>query len=198
MRERLFLSACQTQPERVTRRLCLGAIAGIAFAARHAEATIMRGLTLEALVQKSDAVVIATALEAASRYVTLGGSRRIVTDTRLRIEEHVAHGAPPREVVVRVLGGRIGHAAELVEGQAELTPGVPSVLFLRAAGAELHWVNGMAQGHYPLQNAENGARFLVPSPRLPELLARAGSAVERLSGCELAEARALISGAARR
>jgi hypothetical protein len=182
----------------VTRRALLAVLGsgGVTLAARGAQATVMRGLSLEALVQQSDRIVIGSALGSQPSFVTLGGTRRIVTDMRVRVDEVVAKAAAGPELVVRVLGGRVGHEAELVEGQAELRLGAPCLLFLCAVSAQLHWVNGMAQGHFPLQIAENGGARLAPSPRLPELLKRSGSAVERLVGQELGAARALVRGVA--
>jgi hypothetical protein len=187
-----------TSQMRIDRRALLTTLGVTAalFATRSARATVVQGLTLAALAQRSDCILIATALAAESRYVALGGSPRIVTDVRVRIEEIIAKTAPASpELEVRVLGGRVGGSAEFVEGQAELSLNAPCVLFLRRASAEIHWVNGMAQGHYPLREDRSGALRLNASPRLPEMLNLANSAVERLAGQELGAARALVQGA---
>jgi uncharacterized protein YggU (UPF0235/DUF167 family) len=180
-----------------TRRAVLAALGGacVSFAARGAHATVMRGLSLTALVQRSDRIVIGVAVDAQASFVTLGGTRRIVTDVRVRVDEIVAKGPANAELRVRVLGGRVGREAELVEGQAEMGLGAPCLLFLRAVSPELHWVNGMAQGHFPLEIGSSGATRLAASPRLPELLQRTDCAVDRLVGQELEAARALVRGA---
>jgi len=54
----------------------------------------------------------------------------------------------------------------------------------------LHYVNGMAQGHYPLR--QSAARELTRSPDLPEILNFEDSAVKALVGSELASAGARI------
>jgi hypothetical protein len=51
----------------------------------------------------------------------------------------------------------------------------------------LHYVNGMAQGHYPLR-----ARLLTRSPDLPEILDFDSSAVKTLVGSDLGSAGARI------
>ncbi len=121
----------------------------------------------------------------------LGGQRRIVTDTRIGVRDAL-FGAPGAELTVRTLGGRVDGVGELVSGQPELELGRAAVLFLLEGPDSLHHVVGMAQGHFPLQTDEHGRERLRPSPRLPRIADFADSAVKRLSGLELADARHLV------
>jgi hypothetical protein len=157
---------------------------------RSAGATLARGLTLEVLANASDRIVVGTAILASSRWEDVGGTRRIVTDTRVRIED-VVSGPADSELFVRTHGGRVGKVGERVHGEPELVLNEPFLAFLVGAQAR-HYVTGMAQGHYPLAVQPDRARYVTPSPRLPELVRPETSAVRRLAGRELAEAKALI------
>jgi hypothetical protein len=156
-----------------------------------ASATIVRALSLPSLVQGSRRILVVTALEAESHFEELGRRRRIVTDTRVRVEEGLAKAeGADSELMVRTLGGAIGRLGERVHGQAQLLVGEPCVAFLLRGPDGLHYINGMAQGHYPLRGA--AARQLAQSPDLPEILGFEGSAVKALVGSELSSAGARI------
>jgi hypothetical protein len=140
-------------------------------------------------------VLVVTALAAECHFETLGRRRRIVTDTRVRVEEGVAKaGGADSELLVRTLGGTMDDVAERVEGQAQLRLGEPCVAFLLQGPDGLHYVNGMSQGHYPLQGS---SRKLMQSPDLPKIIDFESSAVRALVGADLATAgarvRALVS-----
>lgn len=168
-----------------------GGLLATALLGKPASATIARSLSLQALVRGSRRVAIVTALAAESHFEELGRRRRIVTDTRVRIEEHIAkEELRESEVLVRTLGGSVGRLGELVHGQAQLVLGEPCVAFLLQGPDGLHYFNGMAQGHYPLSG--DAGKRLLRSPDLPELLNFEGSAVKALVGSELAPARERI------
>jgi hypothetical protein len=180
----------------VSRRgLLLGLGAGLTASsfAQQASATIVRSLSLPVLVQGSRRIVVVTALAAESHFEELGRRRRIVTDTRVRVEEGIAKSdGMDRELLVRTLGGKVGDLGELVHGQAQLRLGQPCVAFLLQGPDGLHYVNGMAQGHYPL--GATSTRELLRSPDLPEILDFDSSAVKTLVGSELGSASARIRG----
>jgi hypothetical protein len=177
----------------VTRRgllLGLGTGAALSVFGSQASATLARSVTLPSLVQSSRSIVVVTALAAESRYEQLGRRRRIVTDTRVRVEERLAKETVETELMVRTLGGSVGRVGELVHGQATLSLGKQCVAFLLRGPDGLHYVNGMAQGHYPL--SEGGVKRLLKSPDLGELLNAPDSAVKQLVGAELVAARLRI------
>lgn len=150
----------------------------------------MRALSLEALVQGSRRILVVTALASESHFEDLGRRRRIVTDTRVRVEEGLAKAdSVERELMVRTLGGKVGDLGERVHGQAQLLTGESCVAFLLQAPDGLHYVNGMAQGHYPLRSAR---QLLTQSPDLPEILDFDSSAVKALVGKELGDARSRV------
>ncbi len=169
--------------------LAAGATAGV-FSAK-ASATIVHALTLPSLVQSSRRILVVTALASECHFEELGRRRRIVTDTRVRVEEQLAKGdGVESELLVRTLGGAVGRLGERVHGQAQLVLGEPCVAFLLQGPDGLHYVNGMAQGHYPLRGEQ--ARLLARSADLPEILDFDSSAVKALVGSELDSAGARI------
>jgi hypothetical protein len=151
----------------------------------------MRSLTLASLVQGSGRIVVVTALAAESHFEELGRRRRIVTDTRVRVEEAIAKGdSSERELMVRTLGGSVGRLGELVHGQAQLSIGQQCLVFVLKGPDGLHYVNGMSQGHYPLSSEK--VRRLLMSPDMPKIVDYESSAVKELVGSELTKARARI------
>src|SRR5688572_9864103 len=138
----------------VTRRKTLGGL-GVVVAAglipRWAEATTARGLTLEVLSKKSQHIVVGTPLDSVVRYETIAGQKRIVTETRFGIDDEVASAPGDSEILVRTLGGILDGVGELVHGEAQLVLNERSVVFLHARADGVLWLQGMAQGHYPLR-----------------------------------------------
>jgi hypothetical protein len=154
----------------------------------------VRSVSLSVLTKGSRGVAIVTPLTAESHYEDLGRRRRIVTDTRVRIEESIAKAeGMDSELLVRTLGGSVGDVGERVHGQVQWALGKPCVAFLLQGPDGVHYVNAMSQGHYPL--IERAGRRLTTSPDLPEILDADSSAVKLLAGSELGKARNLIRAA---
>jgi hypothetical protein len=181
--------------DKMLRRSVLGLLGGSAAAAllpKSAQATLVIGLTLEQLVDRSAHIVVVSALEASSFYSTIGGRRCIVTETRVQVQDVLGRRAPADQVLsVRTLGGKVGGMGELVLGQASFSSAAPDVAFLKRGADGAHWFVGMAQGHYPLHR-EGAELSLRPSSNLPEIREFSTSAVRALSGQRLGLARGLI------
>jgi len=170
--------------------LSLASTAALLLSERPAAASIARALSLQALVRASDRALFGTALAAESRWEVAGGRRRIVTHTRVRVDERIAGPDDGSELWVRTLGGKVGDVGQIVHGEALLLVGEPALLFLAPSADGALSVAGMAQGHYPVRTAEDGERRLRPSPRLGELIGE--GAARELSGRRLGEASALV------
>ena len=163
------------------------------------QATVMRPLSLPELVQASHHIVVAKALEGYSRWETVAGRKRIVTYTRLGIEESVALARTDSEVLVRTLGGNVGDIGQVVHGEAMLVVGQRSLAFLIRRDDTSLGITAMSQGHYPMRPDAKGLLRLSASPRLAELFgANNSAAVTRLVGRTPAEAKKLVIEAARR
>jgi hypothetical protein len=170
----------------------LGAGSAVLVVGGEAEASVARSIGMTALIQKSRSVVLGTPLAAHSEWAEIGGSRRIVTLTRVRVDEHIARSQPDgSEVLVRTLGGRVGDLGQLVHGEAELRANETCMLFLHEGEPGLSSVTAMAQGHYPLV-ADSRGRWLKRSPGLAKLVMAPDAAVERLSGQTIDAARRLV------
>ncbi len=155
-------------------------------------AAVARALSIGDLVKKSASALVLTAVARRATWQVIGGSRRIVTETRARVEE-VVTGADPSasEVSVHTLGGRIGTVGQIVEGEAELELGESSLTFLSEIAPLSYAVTAMAQGHYPIVSDAHG-KVLATNRQLPALVNRVGSAVERLAGRKLSEGLDLV------
>jgi len=173
--------------------VALGVGVGATLLSRAASATLVRGMTLDELVQRSQHAVIGTPLSAECLYLTIGGRRMLVTETQIRVEGTLGLLAPSEGVLtVRTLGGQLDGAGELVHGQAELRVGRLCAAFFERAPDGACWVTGMAQGHYPLDPAD-AAWVLRASPQLPTIRDWKRSAVKRLVGMRLSEAERLVA-----
>lgn len=161
---------------------------------RSAHATTSVLLSLDELVLGSERVAVVRALERRSAWEVVAGSKRIVTYTRLAIDEHLDARASERELWVRTLGGRVGDLGQHVAGEAQLELGKRALVFV-ARGEGAWVVAGMAQGHFPLVELEGEKPRLAPSPDAGRLLQRRGpslSAREQLVGKPLGDAVATI------
>ena len=156
-----------------------------------AEGSVARGLSLLELARASESVVVGTALQAESRWELVGGKKRIVTYTRVRVDQTLAGSAGDSELAVRTLGGTVGKIGQVVHGEAHLFLNEPAVLFVRSATDGATVVTAMSQGHYPVRTDAAGARRLARSPRSFELIGKA-SAAKQLSGRTVPEARSLV------
>jgi hypothetical protein len=135
-------------------------------APRLASATLARAVSLPELVGRSTYALVGTAMDASSRWETVGQSRRIVTYVRIEVTQPI-DGRPPPEtsLTVRTLGGRVGDIGQLVHGEARFELGGP---------------------------ADDAVR-LRASPNIPSLTRVDGSAVQRLVRRTVVEAERLVS-----
>lgn len=162
-----------------------------------ASASVAINLTLDELVIRASYVVVATAAERHSTWENLAGGRRIVTYTRLKVDQPVVGEAGP-EVWVRTLGGAVGKIGQHVSGEARFTTGEKALFFLsKVEGAVV--VTGLAQGHYPVVTKE-GTTKLASSPDTGKLLPAAGPSIparDVLLGASLESALGMVQRARR-
>ena len=108
--------------------VCALAIASL-LGARGGSASVSIAVPLDDLVRDSQAAAIVTPVSQTSMWQ----DGRIFTYTEAHVDTRVAGSGLDDEVWVRTLGGEVGHVGQQVEGEAVLTVGRPSLLFLRAA-----------------------------------------------------------------
>ena len=183
------------------RWVLVGAVLSVLGWQSQIEATVVRAMPLAELVGMSEWVVVATVQSSRSHYETIGGSRRMVTDTQLLVSEALtpnrsSAGIGSATITVRTLGGTVGEVAQLVPGEAVLTSGSTQLLFLDdGRGDSVFRVSAMAQGQYPVATDADGARKLRPSPGLDVVVNPQQSAVAVLAGRSVEQARALVNNA---
>ena len=161
-----------------------------------AKSGVARAIELSDLVRASETVVVGTPVESLAQWETLGKQRRIVTYSRVRVDQQVAGAPAGGELWVRTLGGRVGKIGQIVHGEARLFASRPALLFLELHGPGVHRVVALAQGHFPLKADASGVLRLDTSPELSVLYGAERSAARRLTGRTLTEAQALIKAAA--
>ena len=106
-------------------------------------ATTLAKLSLDQLAAGSDAVARVRCVSAQSRWEN--GS--IWTVTRAEVVETLK-GNLPRQIVVRLPGGRVGHLTAFVEGAPKFNPKDDAVLFLERSRAGGFTVAGWVEGTF--------------------------------------------------
>jgi hypothetical protein len=96
---------------------------------RDASASTSVAIPFDALVSQSSAAVFVTPVTQTSVWE----AGRIFTYTDVHVDTRVAGARLADDVWVRTMGGEVGHIGQEVEGEAVLTIGRPTLLFLRPA-----------------------------------------------------------------
>ena len=154
------------------------------FLAPRARASVSTAVTFEALVRDTTSVGLATPIE--QHAVWEGGA--IFTYTRVHVESAVAGAlGTGAETWVVTRGGVVGDVGQVVDGEAVLHLGVPSLLFLREdpSGPGAHVVTARAQGQFPIVDVplldERRERRFVRSTSVGMLLRHPSTARMRIA-----------------
>jgi hypothetical protein len=151
-------------------------------------------LTLRELSRGSQRIVRGVPQDRYAQWENHGGRKRIVTYTRVLVEEDLGRSERESEVLVMTWGGRVDGLAQLVHGEAALRTQEDCVLFLGKAESGVRRVTAMAQGHYPIERTGTNELRLRRSPQLDALVDSQDSAVERLHQRSLGDATRMIRG----
>lgn len=166
---------------------------------RGAHATTALALSLEKMVERSSRVVVGTPVEHSCHWAWVGGSERIVTWTRVLQDADLLTPDDQRdEVLVMTLGGKVGSLRQKVAGEAALRTDERCVVFLSGKRSLTSRVVGMAQGHFPLETADE--EVLTVSRDLPHLVGkrpqdgpvRERAAIDALRGLPLRHVRQML------
>jgi len=119
------------------------------------------------LVNGSDYIVRAR-VTAVSYEARVRGEREIpYTRVELEVLEVIA-GAPPKPLVLVMLGGRIGERTLVVEGAPQFAVGDEDILFVSGNGRTIYPLYGLMHGRYPvLREAQSGRAYVARSNGLP-------------------------------
>jgi hypothetical protein len=179
---RMRLCACRL--DRLARvAMALAATAVLALAtARQAHGSVSIAITWDGLLRQSQAAAVVMPLEA--RSVWEGG--RIYTYTRVRVDRPVAGEiVQGGEAWVRTMGGVVDKVGQIVEGEAALVPGQPSLVFIHPGPVGAVEVTARGQGQFPVMTEATSARpHVVRNNAVGALLApqvRASSPGTRLA-----------------
>jgi hypothetical protein len=136
-----------------------------------ARASVSIAVTWDGLLRESSAAALVTPVEARSVWE----SDRIYTYTRVRVDRVVAGDlVTGSEAWVRTMGGVVGKIGQIVDGEAVLTRGQTSLLFIheipgRPAGA--FDVTARGQGQFPVVVDEKTPPRVVRSTAAGALVA---------------------------
>jgi len=127
-------------------------IAVICLLASAASATVFQPVSDRQLVDRSDAVVIATVRDAASRLRTDG---YVVTDYRFDVEQTLK-GAAAGTITVSEIGGVSGSRFTFISDSASYTPGERVMVFLRKRADGTYFTTSMALGKFSFTRTARG------------------------------------------
>jgi hypothetical protein len=130
-----------------------------------ADATSVVPPEFSQLVNDSDYIVRAVVKSVHSEYAR-PGSRKIVTFVELDVQETIA-GTPPRPLVLRTLGGKVGEDELVLEGAPEFKVGDESIYFVRGNGKQVVPLVAMMHGVYPISRDQAGRTFVTRSNKVP-------------------------------
>jgi hypothetical protein len=191
-------------PTRRAFGLSLATAGALTILPRLTKATTVRALSLQQLIEFSNRAALGTPVHYSSDYAYVGGSRRIVTWTRVVQEENLySSEEQAEELLIMTLGGKVGSLRQKVPGEAALTMGQRCLIFTGEEAPDgTRQIVGMGQGKFTVEQSDR-IEILRPSRDLPHLVRsrKAGpggepvpTAMEVLSGKSLSEARELLRG----
>lgn len=161
---------------------------------RPGRASVARALSLKELVTTSQHALVGVPLDHFSQWEVLGGQRRVVTYTMVRVQRPLDGRTPPSpDVLVRTLGGVVDDIGQVVPGEAVLVHKQAAALFLTGAERDVFAVTGQSQGHYRVVVDAGIRRFRATARSLELVGASAASAVVRLHGRTIPEVEALVA-----
>jgi hypothetical protein len=142
--------------------LCVGMGAAVV-SESVASASVLIAITFDDLVGRSSSAAFVTPFESRSVWE----NARIYTYTHVHVDTAVGGSlASGDEPWVRTMGGIVGGLGQVVDGEAVLTTGRPTLLFLHDGPAEAAGaleVTARAQGQYAIRLDDKGVAKLVLS-----------------------------------
>jgi hypothetical protein len=159
---------------------------------RPARAAVSRRLTLRQLVGESCHIVIGTPISASTLWEFVGGRRRIVRYSTVRVEDTLDDRPVDSELLVRAWGGTVGGIGQVVHGQAPVTLSERAAFFLCEAGNGTYAVTGWSQGYYRAVREAAGYRLRATREGMKLVGRPESGAVDRLDGCSIEQARELV------
>lgn len=119
------------------------------------------------LVNESDYIIRASVKSVKSEYRTNSAGKTIFTKVALDVLE-VISGNPPADVVLEILGGKVGDEQMVLEGAPRFKVGDEDILFVRDNGRVIVPLVAMMHGRYPiLREPSTGKRYMARENKIP-------------------------------
>ncbi|MBI3884130.1 MAG: hypothetical protein HY302_00105 [Opitutae bacterium] len=118
------------------------------------------------LVNGSDYVVRARVAKVTAEPRTVEGRALIFTRVEFEVLAVLA-GAPPRNLVLVMLGGKLGDEELWIGGAPRFAAGDEDILFVSGNGANLHPLYALGHGRYPVRRDAAGREFVARSNGVP-------------------------------
>ena len=137
-------------------------------AGTHAMATTVIPPDFDQLVNESDYIIRASVKSVDSEFrSSSGGGKSIFTKVSLNVLEVIA-GNPPTDVVLEILGGKVGNEQMVLQGAPRFKVGDEDILFVRDNGRVIVPLVAMMHGRYPiLQESSSGKRYVARENKVP-------------------------------
>ena len=133
----------------------------------NARATTVLPPDFDQLVNESDYIIHAVVKSVTAEYRTDTYGKKIITKVALEVREVVA-GTPPKEVVLEILGGRMGDEQMVIEGAPRFHVGDEDILFVRGNGHTIVPLVAMMHGRYPvMKEASSGRKYMARENQMP-------------------------------
>lgn len=141
---------------------------GLTFAAGvRVTATTVIPPDFDQLVNESDYIIRAVVKSVTSEYRTNTSGRKIFTKVALDVQEVIA-GTPPAEVVLDILGGKVGDEQMVLEGAPRFKVGDEDILFVRGNGNTIVPLVAMMHGRYPImRDSATGRKYMARENKIP-------------------------------
>lgn len=151
---------------RFWRGLVAAVIGWALFAGVRVGATTVIPPDFDQLVNESDYIIRASVKSVTSEFRTNSAGRTIFTKVSLNVLEVIA-GNPPTDVVLEILGGKVGNEQMVLEGAPRFKVGDEDILFVRDNGRVIVPLVAMMHGRYPILHGTDGKRFVARENKTP-------------------------------
>lgn len=137
--------------------LLLGVLSGEAYA------TTVVPPAFPDLVNQSDYIVRSVVKSTRPEVVQTLRGRKVYTYVELEVREVIA-GVPPKPLVLRILGGRVGKDVMILEGAPQFRVGDEDILFVQGNGQQIYPLVAIMHGRYPIEKEVGGeSEFMARS-----------------------------------
>ncbi len=136
------------------------------FSLPHARATTVIPPDFDSLVSQADYVIRGIVKSVNATWQTRGADRVIVTRVEITVTETIA-GSPPSQVVLEMLGGRVGTDRMVVHGSPDFRVNDEHILFIRGNGVQFNPLVALMHGQYPIKKDAGGRSYMARSDGSP-------------------------------